>query len=394
MNVAEVRTMHWRGLLESLTITFAAIVVSLIIFGAFIVGYTTLFTAKPVVLADLYYWMFMGSFGTKFSWQDTLTNAAPLLLTALCTAIPARLGLIVIGGEGALVVGGFAAVSVGLGMPHWSMSLFGTAPPVLAVQVGMALAGILAGGLLIAIAGALRNYRGVNETICSLLLAYIAMEVFKFLVEGPMKDPASLNKPSTYPIAGDYSIGTMFGSDIHWGLAFGLIACVLTWILLDHTTFGFACRMIGGNVRSAQGAGLPVGRLILTACVLGGGAAGLAGMVEIAAVHKQANASIMAGYGYAGILVSFIARHHALGIIPAALLFGGINASSGLLQRRLNLPYASVQVFMGIIFVMILLFETLYGRFRFFEPYQADVPQAAEKTPIVPRPAPKEVTAS
>jgi simple sugar transport system permease protein len=103
----------------------------------------------------------------------------------------------------------------------------------------------------------------------------------------------------------------------------------------------------------------------------------------------------MAGYGYAGILVSFIARHHALGIIPAAVLFGGLNASSGLLQRRLNLPDASMQVFMGIIFVTILLFETLYGRFRFFEAAAAvDVPQAAEKAPIVPRPAQKEVAAS
>src|SRR5258708_4537147 len=98
--------MHWRGLAETLTITLAAIVASLIIFGVFMVGYTSLFAERAVSLKDLYYWMYMGAFGTKFSWQNTLTRAAPLLLTALCTAIPARLGLIVIGGEGALVAGG------------------------------------------------------------------------------------------------------------------------------------------------------------------------------------------------------------------------------------------------------------------------------------------------
>jgi simple sugar transport system permease protein len=129
--------------------------------------------------------------------------------------------------------------------------------------------------------------------------------------------------------------------------------------------------MAGGNVRAAQAAGLPVGHLILIACLLGGAAAGLAGMVEVAAVHGQANASLIAGYGFTGILVSFIARHHPLGIIPAAFLFGGLSASSGILQRKLNLPDASVQVLMGLIFVMILLFETLYGRFRVFLPRES-----------------------
>jgi general nucleoside transport system permease protein len=137
---------------------------------------------------------------------------------------------------------------------------------------------------------------------------------------------------------------------------------------MDHTTFGFAARMAGGNIRAAQAAGLPVGLLILVTCFLGGAAAGLAGMVEVAAVHHQANASMIVGYGFTGILVSFIARHHPLAIMPVAVLFGGLSAASGMLQRNLRLPDASVQVLMGIIFVMILLSESLYGRFRVFQP--------------------------
>ena len=137
---------------------------------------------------------------------------------------------------------------------------------------------------------------------------------------------------------------------------------------MEHTTFGFAARMAGGNVRAAQGAGLPVGRLILITCFLGGAAAGLAGMVEVGAVQRQANASLLANYGFIGILVSFIARHHPLGIIPAAILFGGLTASSGILQRRLSLSDASMLWFMGIIFVVILLFDTAYGRLQMFRP--------------------------
>ena len=310
-------------------------------------------------LADLYYWMYMGAFGSRFAWQNTLTRAAPLILTGLCTALPARLGLIIIGGEGALVLGGLAAAGTGL--------LLQSCPPTVN-QLGMAGAGMLVGGLAIAFIGMLRYLRGVNATISSLLLTYIAIGVFSFLVEGPMHDPASLNKPSTYPIPESATLGKMFGMDVHWGLAFGICACVLSYILMDHTTFGFAARMAGGNLRAAQAAGLPVGRLIVVTCFLGGAAAGLAGMVEVAAVLHQANASMIAGYGFTGILVSFIARHQPLAIIPAAMLFGGLGASSGVLQRHMQLPDASVKVLMGMIFVVILLCETLYGRFSIFTP--------------------------
>ena len=97
--------------------------------------------------------------------------------------------------------------------------------------------------------------------------------------------------------------------------------------------------------------------------MLGGGCAGVAGMAEVAAVHGTANASLMAGYGVSGILVSFLARHHPLAIVPVALLCGGIGASGGLLQRSLGLPDATVNVLQGILFVVILASETLRGRF-------------------------------
>ena len=122
---------------------------------------------------------------------------------------------------------------------------------------------------------------------------------------------------------------------------------------------GFALRVVGGNPRAAQLVGLPATRLILLACGLGGAAAGLAGAVEVAAVHTSANAALIAGYGYAGILVSFIARHHPLAVIPVAILFGGFGAAGSLLQRRLGLPDASVLVLQGIAFVLILASEAL-----------------------------------
>jgi simple sugar transport system permease protein len=337
---------------EALVIPLGALLVSAALFGVFIAA----LGKSPV---EIYGLMYQGGFGTWFSWQNTLQRAAPLLLTALCVAIPAQLGLVVIGGEGALVLGGLAAAAMALPL-QWAGPL--------AVQIAMAIAAMAVGAAWIGLVGALRHLRGVNETISSLLLAYIAIALMNHIVEGPLRDPASLNKPATAHIGEANMLGAMPGMDVHWGLAFGVIACVLLWVLMSRTTFGFAARMTGGNVRAAMLQGLPVGRLIIVCCAIAGACAGLAGMVEVAAVHGCANASLVAGYGYAGILVAFLARHNPLAIIPVAILLGGITASGGLIQRRMDLPDATVLVLQGIIFIVILLSETLYGRLRIFQP--------------------------
>jgi simple sugar transport system permease protein len=337
--------------IEYILIPGAALSAALAMFGIFV----ALFGKNPL---DLYFYMYYGAFGTAFSWQNTLTRAAPLILTALCTALPAQLGMVIIGGEGALLIGALSATSIALAMP--------SAPP-LAVQLAMVAAGMIGGGLWIMLSGALRQYRGVNETISSLLLVYIALAVLNHLVEGVMRDPASLNKPSTREIGAANMIGSIPGTEVHWGLVFGLIAAVLSYILIYHTTFGFAARVAGGNIRAARIVGLSVGKLILTICFLAGACAGLAGMVEVAAVQGRTNANLAAGYGFTGILVAFLARQNPLAIIPVAILLGGISASGGLLQRRLGLPDASVLVLQGVIFVFVLASDAMYGRIGFLK---------------------------
>ncbi|XYH92513.1 ABC transporter permease [Sorangium sp. So ce1128] len=344
-----------RGLLgrdaaESIAIPVGAVTASLLVFGAFVAAQG----ASPL---NVYYEMYRGAFGTWFSFQNTLLRAAPLMLTALCTALPARLGLIVIGGEGAVVMGGLAAASAALAAQAWRT-------PPLAALAAMLVSGLAAGALWVGLAGALRAYRGVSETISSLLLNYVGIALLNHLVEGALRDPASLNKPSTAPIGAESALGNLPGVEVHWGLAYGVIACALCYVLMHRTTFGFAAAMSGGNVRAALLAGLPVRRLLVITCMLAGACAGLAGMVEVAAVHGRANASLVSGYGYTGILVAFIARHNPLAIMPVALLLGGIGASGGLVQRSAQLPDATVSVLQGILFLAILASEALYGRIR------------------------------
>ena len=204
-----------------------------------------------------------------------------------------------------------------------------------------------------------------------MLLNYIAIAVLNFLVVGPLRDPATLNKPSSYPI-GDANMLSMIGdSSIHWGLLYALVTCLLLWFLMKRTVFGFSVDVTGGNIRAAQISGLAVGKLIVMTCFLAGAAAGLAGMLEVAAVQGRANTSLNAGYGYAGILVAFLARHNPLAIIPVAILLGGIRASSGLLQRSNDLPDATALVMQGIIFIVILASEAFYGRIKWFKAKEA-----------------------
>jgi general nucleoside transport system permease protein len=332
-----------RNVLKEALLPTTAIAAALLLFGVFV-------WFAGVSPLQVWLLLFKGAFGDWYSWQNTLQRAAPLMLTALCVAIPARAGLVIIGGEGALVLGGLACAGLAQSLPL---------PANVAGTAMICLAGAVAGALWIVLAGWLRQYRGINETISSLLLAYVAIGLFKHLVEGPLRDPASLNKPSTYTLADGLQISGIAGSDVHWGLVLGVLACVAASLWLRWTPSGFSVRVVGGNLRTAQLVGLPATRLVLLACALGGACAGLAGAVEVAAVHTSANASLIAGYGYAGILVAFIARQQPLAVIPVAILFGGFGAAGSLLQRRLGLPDASVLLLQGIAFVLILASEAL-----------------------------------
>ena len=333
-------------LFDALGLPLLALAGAVLLFG----GFVWLGGANPV---EAWVLLFKGAFGDAFSWQNTLQRAAPLMLTALCVAIPYQAGLMVIGGEGALVLGGLACAALPMFMPL-PVGVPGT--------VLVLVASAAAGAAWIALVGAMRQFRGVNETIGSLLMGYLAIGLFKHWVEGPLRDPASLNKPSTLPLPEANLLGLLPGWEVHWGLVWGAVACVAAGLWLLGSTHGFATRVVGGNARAARLVGLPSHRLILTACALGGAGAGLAGGIEVAAVHTSANASLIVGLGYTGILVSFVARHQPLAIVPVAILFGGFGAAGSLLQRRLDLPDASVLVLQGFAFVLILAAEAWRGR--------------------------------
>src|SRR5271167_3628502 len=280
---------------EYVAIPLFALIVSSVLFSLFLLA----LGKSPIEFFEL---VERGGFGTAFSFQNTLQRSSPLILTALAVAIPARIGLVMIGGEGALVLGGFAAAAI-------AIPLVGHFPPSATLFL-MAVVGVAVGACWVGIAGALRYYRGVNETISSLLLTYIGIAIMNFFVEGSLRDLSNPNKPSTMPIGDAYMIGKIPGTQVHWGFAYGILLCIALYFLIARTTFGFAARVTGGNFRAALAQGLPVGRLIVACSAIAGACAGLSGFFEVAAIQGRANASLAAGYGFTGILVSFLARHN------------------------------------------------------------------------------------
>jgi len=349
VNVAPPLGERLAALFDNLVPALAALVLTVLLFSVAV----ALAGFDPLEVWGL---ILMGGFGDAFAWQNTLQRAAPLILTGLAVALPAQAGRVIIGAEGALVLGGLAAAALGN-----LLSAQAQAPPLLLWPL-MALAGMLMGGFWIGIVGWLREKREVNETIASLLMSFIAIALFNQMVETVLRDPASLNKPSTRPLADNYLLPAMPGLDVHWGLGVGIVVAIVAWAVVKLTPLGLSLRVAGGNPRTALGVGLPVSWLTIGACAAGGACAGLAGAVEVAAVHGAANASLIAGYGYSGILIAFAARFSPAGVVPVAVLVGGIAASGSLLQRRLGLPDASVTVLLGFAFVALIGCETLRGR--------------------------------
>ena len=289
--------------------------------------------------------IFASTLGSAYGFSETLVKVAPLLLTALAVAAPARIWLINVGGEGQLYVGALCATWAALHFGDW---------PRLPLLVVMALLGFAGGGGWAAIAGVLRARGWASETISTLLLNYVAILLVQYVVFGPWRDPEGVNYPQTAAFSDAAILPAWPGSRVHLGLLLGLLLVAVFAFVIARTRWGLELRAVGGNVEAAQRLGLPITRYVIVLMVVGGGLAGLAGMTEVSAIQGRLRPSLSPGYGYTGFLISWMAGGHPVGIIVAAFVLAVITAGGDILQMTQALPGSVVNILMAVLLFVVL----------------------------------------
>jgi simple sugar transport system permease protein len=289
--------------------------------------------------------IYKSAFGSSFGFSEMLVKFIPLLLCALAVAIPARVGLVNVGGEGQLY---FGALFAGWG----ALTFTGLSRPMLlALMLLLAIAG---GALWAGIAAVLRALGWLNETISTLLMNYVAILIVQYFVFGPWKDPRSGNFPQSRPFVPAAALPTFGSNRVHLGIVFALVAVAVMWFVLRRTRWGYEMRAIGGNPEAARRAGIPLRRYILITLMVGGAMAAIAGFGEISAIQGRVRPTISPGYGYIGFLVSWLAGHNPIGVVVMALLLAVIAAGGDSLQISQGLPFSSVNLLMSLTLFMVL----------------------------------------
>ena len=269
----------------------------------------------------------------------------PYLLAALAAAVPARAGLLNIGGEGQLLIGAVGA----MGMAR----LVDGSLPRAATLILLGLAAMAAAGAWAGVAALLRQTAGVNETITTLLANYLAFLLLGWLVFGPWQDPKAAGFPRT-TILGDAARLPVLWGRVHAGVLLALGAAIAAWAVLRWTPWGFRLRVLGNNAEAARRAGFHTGRLAVSALVIGGALAGLGGMLQLTGVEGQLRPQIMSGYGFTGLLAAWMVRHHPLRAVLSSALLAAIAIGGNGLKIEAGLSAASVYILMAVMLLAVL----------------------------------------
>ena len=324
----------------------AAIGGALVIFSAMLL----LRGAAPLeVLAD----MWVSTFLRPRSLGEILNVMAPITLAALAVLVPARAGLTNVGGEGQVILGAIAAGGTALALDQ---QLPGPVVLVLAL-----LAGALAGAAWAGVAGVLRLRFQVDEAVSTLLLNFIALDLLLFLIYQPWRESAA-GQPTTRELADGAKLPVITGTIVNVGIILALVATVVVILVLGRTRWGFRLSVVGGNAEAARRAGMNVAVLVLSALLVGGLLAGLAGAIQFTGTEYKLRAGFGLQIGYLGFLASWLARHRPLPVLLASFVLAALAIAGDSLQLDAQLPAASVNILTALLLAAVLGWTTVKAR--------------------------------
>ena len=278
--------------------------------------------------------------------SEWLLKASPLVLIGLGLAVGFRANVWNIGAEGMFISGalcaGWFALAFGEGEHAWLLPL-------------MAAAGIAGGMAWASVPAFLKVRFSTNEILVTLMLNYVAFQLLGYLVRGPWRDPYGFNFPQTAlfgpsalfdPLVGAYRVNT--------SIFITLAVVGVAWLFVQHTFASYRMTVGGAAPSAARFAGFRDSQSVWLGLLIGGGCAGLAGMMEVAGPLGQLSGHISPGYGFAAIIVAFIGRLHPVGIVLGGLLLSLLYMGGESAQIMLKLPAALTRTFQGVLLFFLL----------------------------------------
>lgn len=280
---------------------------------------------------EAYYALLRGCFGNVNSIAEVLLKTTPLLLAALGLTITSRAQVISIGAEGQMYLGAMGAAAVGLFM--------GPLPMIVALPLCMVI-GIIIGALWGGFAGWLKVKMNANELIVTLMMNYIAIELVRYLVNGPWRDPNSVEPFSAQITPGAWLPILVPRTRLHIGLLVALAMVVLFWWVLRRTTLGYQLTVCGANPTAAEANGINGKRMIILSMLISGGMAGLAGAIELMGVHHRLLEEVTPGYGFTAIIIAILGRGKPVRVLFAAFFFAVLTVGAEGMRRSMGIPVA------------------------------------------------------
>lgn len=323
-------------LVRAAAVPVASVLLGLILGGA-------LMAIQGHSVSAAYLGLFEGSFGDSDALLRTLQKATPLIFGGLAVAFAFKAGLFNIGGQGQLLVGAAFAAAVGYSI-SW-LPLFVHLPLALA-------AGAAAGAAWGGIAGVLKAATGAHEVIVTIMLNFVAANFTDWLAASPWQDRSGQNIIARTPLVQSSAEIPTWG----WMPASFVLAVVTAtacWWLLERTTLGFEIRSTGANRDAARYAGVSVGLILALTMAIAGLLAGVGGAVESLGVDLRFEAGRNIGLGFAGITIALLARTNPLGVVPAGLLVGAMNAGASKMQFEADVAPEIIEVIQALILLFV-----------------------------------------
>lgn len=292
------------------------------------------------------YWALLrGAFGGSYEWASSLARGTPLVLTALTFSICVRAGMFNIGAEGQMMMGAMAAVCV---------ALF-AAPTGLHLVIGLVFAAVI-GALWSVVPALLKVYRGVSEVISTIMFNWIGRWLALYLAIYVIVDPMRAEKTLTVPASARFPI-LVRGTDLSATVFLAVGVALVMYFLLWHTTMGYEVRAAGLNPTAARYGGIRNKRTMIVSFLLGGITSGLAGatiamgLPPSYAIFGGGGFPELTNIGFDGMAVAMVGRNHPIGILLAAIFFGGLNAGGRVMQFYGSnpVPLEMIRVVMGAI---------------------------------------------